>query len=201
MSPATVEGASAGTMVELHWIGVGDLRRRWGWFMAMGILLMLLGVAAVESTMNFTKVFMVVVGWLMIAGGVLQMIHAFACRRWSGFFIDLVSGILYAVVGLMIEANPEATAVVLTLLIAMFLIFSGIFRMVLAATVRYQHWIWLFLHGAVAVTLGTLIWRGWPWTGLWAIGLYIGIDMIFNGWTLVMLALAARHLREPQGGK
>ena len=105
----------------------------------------------------------------------------------------ITPGVLYVVVGFMIVANPGSSALALTLLIAMFLIFEGIFRIAIAATVRYPNWAWLLLHGVVNLFLGLAIWRQWPYSGLWVIGLFVGIDMIFNGWTLVMLGLAAKR--------
>lgn len=180
--------------VSLHLVGLGEVRKRRGWFLALGILLIVLGMSAVGSSVAMTLASMVFVGWLMIIGGILESLHAFACKAWSGFFIDLLTGILYAVVGFMIVANPGATAVVLTMLIAMFLIFGGIFRIVTAVTIRFQNWIWLLLHGVISLLLGISIWRQWPLSGLWVIGLFIGIDMVFNGWSLVMLGIAARHL-------
>ena len=84
--------------------------------------------------------------------------------------------ILYVVVGFMIVANPGAAAVTLTLLIALFLMFGGIFRIVVALILRFPHWGWLFLHGIVNLLLGIAIWRRWPWDGLWVIGLFIGIE-------------------------
>jgi uncharacterized membrane protein HdeD (DUF308 family) len=109
-------------------------------------------------------------------------------------FIDLLTGILYVVVGFMIVANPGAAAITLTLLIALFLIFTGIFRIVVALMTRFPHWGWLALHGLVNLLLGIAIWRQWPLSGLWVIGLFVGIDMVFNGWSLVMLGLTARRL-------
>ncbi len=178
--------------VSLHLVGLEELRKRWGWFLALGILLIVLGTIAIGSTFLMTLVTMVFLGWLMIVGGVLQALHAFSCKSWSGFFIDLLMGILYAVVGFMLVANPGSSAVALTLLIAMFLIFGGIFRIVASLAVRYANWGWLLLNGVIALILGILIWRQWPVSGLWVIGLFVGIDMLFNGWSLVMLALAAR---------
>lgn len=178
----------------LHLIGVEELRKRWAWFLGLGILLVVLGTIALGSSVMMTLATMTFIGWLMVVGGVLQAVHAFACKAWSGFFIDLLTGILYAVVGFMIVANPGATAVALTLLISMFLIFGGIFRIVVAVAVRFQNWIWLLLHGIVNLLLGIAIWQQWPLSGLWVIGLFIGIDMLFNGWSLVMLGLAAKNL-------
>jgi uncharacterized membrane protein HdeD (DUF308 family) len=137
---------------------------------------------------------MVFVGWLMIVCGVMEAAHACSCKGWGGFFIDLLTGILYVVVGFMVVANPGATAVALTLLIAMFLIFGGSFRIVVALVVRFQNWGWLLLHGVVNLLLGMAIWRQWPLSGLWIIGLFVGIDMLLNGWSLVMLGLAAKNL-------
>jgi uncharacterized membrane protein HdeD (DUF308 family) len=98
------------------------------------------------------------------------------------------------VTGFLVVANPGATAVALTLLIAMLLIFGGIFRIVVAIVIRFQNWIWLLLHGAINLLLGISIWQNWPLSGLWVIGLFVGIDMIFNGWSLVMLGFAAKSL-------
>ncbi len=175
-------------------VGVDELRKKWGWFVALGIVLIIGGTIALGAAFSMTVFSVFFLGWLMIAGGVLEAVHAFGCKRWSGFFIDLLTGLLYIVVGFMCVANPGATAVALTLLIAVFLIFGGIFRVVIAVIMRYQNWAWLLLHGAIDLLLGILIWRQWPLSGLWVIGLFVGIDMILNGWTLVMLGLTAKNL-------
>ena len=182
------------TLTGLHLVGLQSLRKRWGWFLALGIVLVFLGMIALGSSVFMTLATMEFVGWLMILGGVLQTAHACSCKSWGGFFIDLLTGILYVVVGFMVVANPGTTAVALTLLIAMFLTFGGIFRIMVALVVRFQNWIWLLLHGVVNLLLGIAIWRQWPLSGLWVIGLFVGIDMLFNGWSLVMLGLAAKNL-------
>lgn len=194
MTPETQLGIAG-----LHLVGLENLRKRWGWFLALGVLLVVLGVIALGSSVFLTLATMEFVGWLLIVGGVLEAVHACSCKGWGGFFIDLLTGILYVVVGFMVVANPGATAVALTLLIAMFLIFGGIFRIVVALVVRFQNWGWLLLHGVVNLLLGIAIWRQWPLSGLWVIGLFVGIDMLFNGWSLVMLGLAAKNLPSEGG--
>jgi uncharacterized membrane protein HdeD (DUF308 family) len=173
--------------------GVEALKDRWAWFVGLGVLLIAGGTVALGSAFLMTVFSMFLLGCLLIASGALESIHAFGCQKWSGFFIDLLTGLLYVVVGFMVVANPGATAVTLTLLIAMFLIFSGLFRALVALTRRYQNWGWLLLHGLVNLLLGVSIWRQWPVSGLWVIGLFVGIDLVFNGWSLVMLGLAARR--------
>jgi uncharacterized membrane protein HdeD (DUF308 family) len=174
--------------------GADELRKKWGWFFALGIVLIICGTAALGAAFLMTVFSMFFLGWLMIAGGILEAVHAFGCKKWSGFFIDLLTGLLYVVVGFMCIANPGATAVALTLLIAMFLIFGGLFRVVVALIMRHHNWGWLLIHGAVSLLLGILIWQQWPISGLWVIGLFVGIDMIFNGWSLVMFGLTAKNL-------
>jgi len=181
--------------VPLHRVGFQEVQRNWGWYLAHGIILVLFGTIAIGRVYLVTKVSVMFFGWLMIIAGMTELLHAFWKERgWSGFFIDLLTGILYVVVGFMIVGNPQATAVTLTLLITMFLIFDGIFRIATALSVPNPNWIWMLLHGVVTLVLGIMIWRQWPLSGVWVIGLFVGIQMLLNGWSLVMLALAAKNL-------
>jgi uncharacterized membrane protein HdeD (DUF308 family) len=167
---------------------VGALKGKSGWILALGIVEILLGTIAVGVPVFMTVATVEIFGWLLLIGGVLSAVHAFWRKQWRGFFFDLVIGILYAVAGFMMIANPAQAAMTLTLLIAMFLLMSGIFRIVVALTGHLQHWGWVLLNGVITAGLGILIWRQWPLSGLWVIGLFIGIDMIFYGWSLIMLS-------------
>ncbi len=181
----------------LHLAGAAELRRKWGWFVALGIILVVLGMVALGASLLTTIVSMMFFGWLMIGGGIMEAIHAFACKGWSGFFLDLLTGLLYMVVGFLIVTHPVPAVVALTLLIALFLIFTGIFYMVVAFSVRYQNRWWIFLHGVVNLALGLFIKQQWPEASLWIIGMFIGIEMIFNGWSLVMLGISAKTMSGP----
>jgi uncharacterized membrane protein HdeD (DUF308 family) len=176
--------------------GEGELRRSWGWFLALGVVLIVLGTIALGSALLMTVASVFFFGWLLIVGGVMEAVHAFWRKRWAGFFLDLLTGILYVVAGWMMVTNPKESAVLLTLLIAMFLVFEGVFRIVAALTARYPHWGWVLFNGVISVLLGILIWRQWPYSGLWVIGLFVGIEMLLNGWSLVMLSLTGRKLPE-----
>ena len=188
---------STGTNQGWHVIGAEELKRGWGWLLALGIVLVILGVVALSWAVLTTLVSAVLFGWLLLVGGVLSVVHAFLRRRWGGFFLELFAGILYAVVGLMIVGNPAEGALALTLVIAVFLMIGGLFRIITAVTARFQHWVWVLLNGVISLLLGLMIWRQWPVSGLWVLGLFIGIDMIFYGWSLIMLALAVRSLPQP----
>jgi uncharacterized membrane protein HdeD (DUF308 family) len=175
--------------------GLEQVKKNRGWFLVLGILLILVGSAAIGEAFILTVFSMKILGWLMAFAGVAGAVHAFTMQRgWGGFFFDLLTGILYVVGGFMILANPGATAIVFTLLIAFLLIFEGLFRIIAGITVRAPNWGWTILHGIVTLVLGIMIWRQWPSAGLWVIGLFVGISLILNGWSLVMLSMAVKNL-------
>lgn len=178
-------------------IGLDELKKRSGWFIALGILLVVLGMIALSSSVVFTIVSVTFVGCLMIISGVLQAGHAVMANRWGGFFMELLVGLLSVGAGTLIVANPIAGAAAFTLLIAMFLIVGGLFRIAMAFAIRFHHAFWLTLHGIINLALGAMIVQEWPFSGLWVIGLFVGIDMLFNGWSLIMLGIAARQLPTP----
>jgi uncharacterized membrane protein HdeD (DUF308 family) len=174
--------------------GIEEVRKHSTWFLVMGIALIVIGTIAIGSAVAMTIVSVLFLGWLLIIAGLFEVIHGFTRRPWSGFFINLLGGVLYAVAGVVMVANPALAAVTLTLLIAMILIVAGVFRLFIAFTTPLHHRGWLILNGAISILLGAMIWSSWPLSGLWVIGLFIGIDMIFDGWTEIMLALSARSL-------
>ena len=176
--------------------GGNELRQSWGWYLIFGIVLIVLGTIALGSSLLMTIASVFFFGWILIVGGIMEVVHAFWHKRWAGFFLDLLTGILYVVAGWMIMSNPKESALLLTLVIAMFLVFEGVFRIVAALVVRYPHWGWLLFNGVISLLLGVMIWRQWPYSGLWVIGLFVGIEMLLNGWSLVMLSLAGRNLPE-----
>ncbi|MDP3182850.1 MAG: HdeD family acid-resistance protein [Desulfobaccales bacterium] len=173
---------------------VQEFRHNWGWFLALGIILIVFGTIAVGSSVLVTLASVLFFGWLLLFMGLIEAVQAFWQRKWGGIFLHLLCGILTAVVGLIFVANPGAGALVLTLILAVLFMVAGLFRIIAALMMRFPHWGWLLLSGGVTLVLGLLIWRQWPVSGLWVFGMFIGIDMIFCGWSWVMAALAARRL-------
>jgi uncharacterized membrane protein HdeD (DUF308 family) len=175
------------------------LEHNWGWFVALGIAEIVLGSIAIGAAVLTTIVSMTVFGWLLVIGGVLSIVHAFWQKQWGGFFIDMVVGLLYAVAGSMVASSPALAAVTLTLLISLLLVMAGAFRIAIGAIHHSAHRGWLLLSGVISLALGMMIWNQWPVSGLWVIGLFIGIEMIFYGWSLAMLGMAAQDLSERRG--
>ena len=173
---------------------IEELHRHWALFLALGIALILLGGIGISASGLVTLASVVFFGWLLIIGGVGVTIHAFWASRWSGFFTQLLSGVLYLVVGWILVARPGIGAVTLTLAFAISLVVQGAFRIGAALSTRMDGWGSLLVSGIVTLVLGLMIWNEWPLSGLWVIGLFVGIDLLFYGWWLVSLALSVRRL-------
>src|SRR5205807_10250020 len=169
-----------------------SLQEIWVFVVGMGIALMTLGVAAIGSSFVATFATVMVFGILMLLGAIFQIVTALWGRSWRGFFLHLLAGVLYLIAGLFMIDNPVEAALSLTFLIAACLLVGGILRIVLSVVERFEGWGWVLLNGAISVILGVGIWRQWPLSGLWVIGLFVGIEMLFSGLSWVMLGLAAR---------
>lgn len=183
-------------------VGIDSVKKNRSWFMILGILLILTGSFAIGEAFIMTVFSMKFLGWIMIFAGVSTAIHAFSLERgWGGFFLNLITGILYTVAGYVILSTPAQSAIVFTLLISMILIFEGLFRAITAITARFPHWGWVFFSGVVTFFLGIMISRQWPVSGTWVIGLFVGINMILNGWSLVMLSIAVKNMPDSEEGE
>lgn len=185
------------TFIKAHLADIRELREKWGWLLGLGLVSIILGIIALSSSALFTLASVFFLGWILLVGGILELINAFWQRQWGGFFLHLFNGILAAVVGVIMMGNPAASAVLLTLLLAMFFMVAGLFRLIAALAMRYPSWGWRLFNGIITLLLGILIWAQWPVSGLWVIGLFVGLDLIISGWASVMLALAARNLPAP----
>jgi uncharacterized membrane protein HdeD (DUF308 family) len=173
------------------------IRGKWIWLVVLGISLIVLGTILLGCPMSATLATVTVLGVLILLGGAIELVGAFWCREWSGFFLELLSGILGIVVGLMLLSNPIQGSLTLTILLASFLFVSGIFKAVAAVSHRFGGWGWLLLSGVIDIVLGVMIWLGLPVAGLTIIGLLVGISLIFRGVSWLMLGLAVKKIPSP----
>jgi uncharacterized membrane protein HdeD (DUF308 family) len=149
------------------------------------------GVLAVSFTFSSTLASVVTLGILLLIAAAAQLAAAIWTRDWGGFFLYVLVGILYAVAGFLTIQQPLLAAGTLTLMLAAAFLVGGMFRIVVAAVERFPAWEWVFVNGIVTVLLGILIWRQWPASGLWVLGMFVGIDLIVNGinWSIVAIAV------------
>jgi uncharacterized membrane protein HdeD (DUF308 family) len=128
---------------------------------------------------------------LLIAGGA-QMAAALLARDWDGFLLFLLLAILYVVAGVLTLQNRLLAAEGLTLMLAALFLVVGLFRIAVALVDHVPSWGWLLFNGVVTVLLGLAIWQQWPESGLWVVGMLVGIELIVNGVTWSVLAVGAR---------
>lgn len=172
----------------------GDLSRNWGWLLAFGILSIILGTVGMGMTFGLTLVSVVFFGALLIVGGTFQLVDAFKCQGWKGALWHIVIALLYIAGGLLIVVDPVLASETLTLALAAVLIAVGVSRVMMALQHRGQTgWGWLVLSGVISIALGAMIVAKWPMSGMWVIGLFVAIELIFNGWAYLFVALAARR--------
>ena len=172
--------------------GLELFKARWRMLLFTGIGAIILGSLAIAASFITTMATVFVIGCLVLAGGIVHLIDSFHTRGWAGVFGHVLAAILYVVAGCYMIMHPAASAASLTLLIGMLLAAGGIYQIVASLAMQYWGWGWALLHGIVSLLLGVLIFAQWPASGLWLIGTFVGIDLIFRGWATLMLALAAR---------
>jgi uncharacterized membrane protein HdeD (DUF308 family) len=172
----------------------GELRPKWGWLLALGIALLFLGTAALIVPWLTTLTSVLVFGWVLVFGGVLEVVAVFWTKGWRGILLHLLGGILSTVVGVLIVAHPGAGVLTLTLLLATLFLAGGFFRIGAAVVFRLPNWGWTVAGGILSVLLGVAIWIMWPSSALWVIGMFVGIELMFRGWAWVMLAIGARQI-------
>ena len=170
-----------------------DFRHAWGWLLALGLGMILLGAVALGSLPFVTLAYVFYLGFALILAGILSCIQAVRMRGSSHFLLALLMGIFDIVVGILMVNHVGEAAAVMTLLLATLFLVGGLFRIFAAAALRFSNWAWTALSGAVSVLLGASIWQRWPYDSFWVIGLFIGIELMFRGASLVTLALAARR--------
>jgi uncharacterized membrane protein HdeD (DUF308 family) len=177
--------------------GLDGIRHIWGWLFFIGTALVVLGILALLAPWFATLFLVLMYGWLLVFGGVFEIIAAYWARPWSGFILHLIFGILSFVVGALLVFHPTIAAEVLTLLLAVFFLVAGLFRICAALIIRIPGWGWALFGGIITTLLGTLIWAQWPSSALWIIGLFIGIELVFRGWALMIFALSVRQITGP----
>ncbi len=173
------------------------LALHWGWLVALGIGLALLGALAIWRARTATLVYVVFLGALLLAVALAIFIFAFSLAGyWTEFFVHVLWAVLLAIIGFILVTRPTVSAEAITLLIAFYFLATGVVAIGFALTSHvHDQWLYVF-DGLVSLALGGLLLSGWPVTGLWAIGLFIGIDLILRGGSIVALGLGLRKLAE-----
>lgn len=168
-------------------------KKHWVWYSLLGILLVILGTVGASYSVYVTTFAMLWIGALLIVAAVFEFIYAFSARGWSGVFIHLLLSLLTLLIGIFIIVYPLKASVIFTFFIALYLIVAGILRMIFAIKLRHlKVWGIFFVAGLISLILGILILMHWPVSGLWVFGLFICVEVILMGITMIFTALIAR---------
>jgi len=173
-----------------------SIREHWVLFLVEGIVLVLLGVLAIVVPQVATLAVAIFLGWLFLISGVAGLVTTFMARHAPGFWWSLISAVLAIAAGLVLLARPVVGTVSLTLLLIVFFVIEGVASIMYALEHKKDmsgQWGWMLISGIIDLVLAVMIWAGLPTTAEWALGLLVGINMVFGGTALIAMAMHARN--------
>jgi len=171
------------------------IREHWGLFLAEGIILVILGILAILLPVIATLAFTLVIGWLFLISGIVGLVTTFWMRHAPGFWWALLSAVIGIIAGVLLLAQPILGTLSLTLVLIAFFLVEGVATIMYAIDHKAQlsgRWGWMLASGIVDLILAGVIFAGLPGSAAWALGLLVGINMLFGGTAMIGMALAAR---------
>ncbi len=166
------------------------LQKHWKLFAAEGVFFIFLGSTAIIIPQVFSLGVALFLGWLLLIGGIFQIIRAFKMMNMPGAGLWLFSGFLQAIIGYFLIAKPLQGVLTLTMLLTVFFALEGVVKIYLALMMRpLARWGWVCFSGFTSLLLAVIVWAGWPGTASWVLGLLLGINMIFLGGSLLNISL------------
>jgi uncharacterized membrane protein HdeD (DUF308 family) len=176
-----------------------ELRRNSSSTIVLGILMVLLGIAAIIEPFIATIAITIVLSWTILIVGIVRVVHAFQSRHERGFWPKLAIGILYVIAGILLITNVFGAALSLTIALGAVIFTEGLLEVIAALqTHRDPNWGWVLFSGVMAIILAILILYQWPFSAVWVLGLFAGINFLSTGIWMIMLPLANR--RPPNRG-
>jgi len=174
--------------------GMDEVRKSWGWLLALGILFVVLGAACIAFDVAATFTTVLVFGWMLLISGVFALVHAFTTGTWSGFFLYLLSALFRGFTGYLLVRYPITGAASMTLVLASFFVVGGMFRAIGSGMAKFPRWGWSAFSGLISVALGVMLLVQWPVVSVWFLGFAIGVDLIFEGAGVTAFATAIHSL-------
>lgn len=169
-----------------------DVIQNWGWLLAFGIGLALLGIIAIVRSVAATVVSVLFFGWLLVLAAGFEIGEAIMVGKWAGVLHHWLAAILFGILGALIIWRPVVTAEVLTLVMGALFLVAGLFQLITLFVVSVSDWGWHAVNAVITFLLGILIVAQWPVSGLWVIGLFVGIELLLYGITWIAIALSLR---------
>lgn len=173
---------------------VSQVGKSAGWMIALGVLAILVGIMAIGTPFVAGAATTLVVGWMVLFSGVLEMVHAFGSKGWKTGLLAFLSGLLSFICGGLILSRPLLGMALLTLFIAAYFAADGIAKIIVAFKLKSENgWVWILMTGVISLILGILMIVKWPLSGAVAIGTLVGINILLSGTTMIAIGMAARR--------
>jgi uncharacterized membrane protein HdeD (DUF308 family) len=191
----TPSGTTPSSMSEFQSRLSQAVREHWKLFLTEGIILVILGILAILLPPLATIAVTILIGWLFLISGVAGLITTFGARHAPGFWWSLLSALLGIAAGAVLLLWPLSGAISLTLLLIVFFIIEGVLSIMYAVEHKREltgQWGWMLVSGIIDLVLAAMIWAGLPSTAAWALGLLVGINMLFGGSAMIAMAMHAR---------
>ena len=175
---------------------------KWGWFVALGIGELIIGGVASANLMAANLASVLVIGAAMMVAGILQIVHAFSARGLRGFLFWALAGVVYAAAGAVVLYDPLFASLTLALTAGLFLVAAGVMRIWAGFHARpIAGSGWVVAAGVVTFCVGVVVIAAWPTIGLWLLGAMLVVDLIFQGWSLILFGLALRARASRHAGR
>jgi uncharacterized membrane protein HdeD (DUF308 family) len=172
-----------------------EAKKNAGLLIFLGVLTVSFGVMAVGAPLIMGVAVSMFVGFLLLGSGIARIVHALKSRQWGTGFWGTIIGLLGVAAGLLMIFRPLVGLMTLTLLLAIYFLVDGICEIIAAFKIKPdQGWGWVLFNGVIALLLGIMIWRQWPVSGAWAIGVLVGVHILITGWTMIVLGTGARRI-------
>jgi uncharacterized membrane protein HdeD (DUF308 family) len=170
------------------------LQKRWGWMLASGIAQLIGGLAALAVPAVASLVAVGFFSAILLVSGVFNIVHAFKVRKWTGFALHLLGGLLYAAAGVVVFMYPLGGVAMLMLVLGVLFIADGAVRSMLAAGLRPRDgWGWFLAGGLMSMALGVMMLTMWPASAMWIVGMLLGINLLFSGTMTTIFAVQCRR--------
>jgi uncharacterized membrane protein HdeD (DUF308 family) len=172
----------------------------WWLFLVLGVLLIIAGLGAAVTLYIAAVTVQLLLGWLLVVGGVVYAVYSFLAKREEGVFLPLLASLVYVLFGVGLLVYPGVGAQVLSMLLGLFLLGAGGFKILLAWKLRnYWSWWWGVLFGLVSIGLGIYVLLNLDTPSALRLGVVLGIDLLLSGVTMLMLGRSLHHPRQSLG--
>lgn len=171
-----------------------EARTDWGWFVALGVGLIVVGLIASSNLFTSTIASVFYIGVMMLVGAVMQIVHAFTTSGWKQKSISVLGALLYGVASAFIIYDPVLSAIDVTLIVGAFMIAAGIVKIVIGVRERaHKGWGWIVVSGFASLIVGGMVVGTWPLVGLWFLGVVLSFDLIIQGCGFLAFGFSLRN--------